>query len=95
MTETLLRVTIFHDRERQSGECIVIPPGVGDDGDERGQSGVDVGSGRVTNQRLAFQRFEELLPAETNGLSRREQDPGDQPAVAAAFSSWSTQLAKR
>src|SRR5438270_35417 len=62
---------------------------------DRPQAGRKQDLGTMPDERLAGPRFQQLLPSEPARPPGGEQDPRNQPAVAAALSCCSTQLPNR
>src|ERR1700694_1004397 len=86
---------VLDDRQGKAGQRINQGRVGRDNGDQRLKIRFQEAARGLADQRFTTPRFEQLLASEPGGLPGRQQDAGDQPAGAAVFSSWSTQLANR
>ena len=86
----------IHDRHHgEAVEGTGIADAGRDYGDYRIEPTAEEESCHVADEGFTQPGLQQLLAPESAGAAGREQDAGDQPAVAAAFSSCSTQLANR
>ena len=93
--DATLRLWIRLDRHSQAGKSVRKTPVTGNHCDHRRQAGLEEASSGPSHQRFTTPGFEQFLTTKPAGEAGGEEDPRNQLAAVAAFSSWSTQLANR
>src|SRR2546426_3367638 len=93
--DATLRLRIRLDGYGQTGESVHEAPVTGHHGDHRRQASLEETAGGPPHQRFTTPGLEQFLTTKPAGEAGGEEDPRNQLAAVAAFSSWSTQLANR